>query len=332
MLLTGLQCPTVTVPFITQTGGGVLASTDGGQTWASRSVINATDKPASLESEDILQLVADPRQPSTLYAATRTSGLYKTTDQAKTWSRITTPGQIQAFAIDPGNSSHLVSARLHQIFSSADAGKSWHLVYTESNGQAIMDLAFTQNGQSVVAAVATGELIASHDAGKSWSLIKKFDSGLLRILTNPGAPSTFFAVTTGQGLLRSVDNGATWIPLTDKYKTYTTGVQIYDILWHPKAPNSLLLAMPAGLLRSDDGGTTWTKLPLLTAQNLRILSLGWHPTNTSIIYYTTATLFHKSTDGGRTWSDTPLPIQQPAKHIAIDPANGDIIFLASDQL
>lgn len=78
-------------------GEAVMRSRDGGQTWESFS--------AGLPGEPVIGLAPDPVEPATLYAATRSRGIFKSTNAGETWSLAGTwpPGALYrgGLLVDP---------------------------------------------------------------------------------------------------------------------------------------------------------------------------------------------------------------------------------------
>jgi hypothetical protein len=60
------------------TGGGVLVSTDAGDTW----------RPVLTEAQHVYDVTIDPRDPTKLYACGFDRGVYRSTDRGETWHRI----------------------------------------------------------------------------------------------------------------------------------------------------------------------------------------------------------------------------------------------------
>ncbi len=85
-------------------GDGVYASADGGATWSPVS--------EGLGDRHILALALDPRRPATLYAATESHGIYRSTDDGRSWQR---PGPtsraVSGLAVDPRTSWLYAAAR-----------------------------------------------------------------------------------------------------------------------------------------------------------------------------------------------------------------------------
>jgi photosystem II stability/assembly factor-like uncharacterized protein len=100
----------------------VIKSTDGGDHWTT--VNNGlAGTPA-----DVLFLVMDPTNSSTLYTAT-VSGLYKTTDGAAHWNLINTTlvnaASVKTLVIDPSNPSILYAGTDKGVYKSMDFGVTW---------------------------------------------------------------------------------------------------------------------------------------------------------------------------------------------------------------
>ena len=104
---------------------GLYKTADGGQSWK------------ILPRADIIEsLAVDPRFPTNVYAGTRSSGVYKSTDRGETWTAANAGNEntgVSALAVDPENSS-IVYAGIYQqdvfrsgegVLRSTDGGASW---------------------------------------------------------------------------------------------------------------------------------------------------------------------------------------------------------------
>lgn len=74
---------------------------------------------------------------------------------------------------------------------------------------------------------------------------------------DPASPSTLYAGTTGHGVLKSTNGGATWSP------TGLTGTPVASLAIDPLAPATLYAVTPVGVLRSVDGAQSWIGTLLL---------------------------------------------------------------------
>ncbi len=157
------------------TSGGVYKSIDGAAHW--EKVNNGLVPPEMVKSSRALNVTAihvDPYEPNTVYAATL-SGLYRSTDAARSWTRIgeSLPDQmIISLLLDRTRAGVLYVIGREGVFRSEDRGETWKALNT---GLA------TLNVRSI-----------------AQSLID---------------PKTFFVGTNGSGLYRSRDGGETWEPM-----------------------------------------------------------------------------------------------------------------------
>jgi len=120
---------------------------------------------------NVTSVLVDPFEPETVYAATLT-GLYKTTDGAKSWSRI---------------------------------GLSLE-------DQMIIAMLLDRTKQGVVYIVGRGGVHRSNDGGSTWKTMNNgFATTNVRSIAQSATdPQIFYAGTNGSGLYRSKDAGETW--------------------------------------------------------------------------------------------------------------------------
>jgi len=205
--------------------GGVIVSEDRGQTWrlsADEALLQAT----------IAELAVDPGNPQIVYAAAAESGLYKTMDGGTTWAQIDlstlsnptvldpdmliAPQRVQAVAIDPANSQHLlIGVQFLGIFASNDGGQTWQAAYAglEPNGS-IHDIVFDPiNPQVAYASDRASGVYRSADSGQTWL---RFNAGLNNraamwlAITVDG--QHLYVSTDGEGVYRLDVNGLPPVP------------------------------------------------------------------------------------------------------------------------
>jgi len=113
-------------------GNGLWVSDDGGSRWT---------EVAGLPSP-VTDLVADPDDPSTLYAATPT-GVYRSDDRGNDWVLLPQPSAGERLAIAPSKPSRLYVGGKQGLLSSSDKGATWELVDTQ-----VLDVAWYAMGLS----------------------------------------------------------------------------------------------------------------------------------------------------------------------------------------
>ncbi len=205
---------------------GVFRTADGGRTWNKALFVDRNTGAAQVE--------IDPTNPSVVYAALwnhreapwengsfagPNSGLYKSTDGAVTWHKLSggLPESAQglgriAFAIaesDPHRLYALVPApRNRAVYRSDDAGSTWQRV---SDDQRLdVDIRVHPKNPDVVFAAGTASY-KSEDGGRTWSAFKGAPGGddYQRIWIDPLHPDVML-FTADQGATITVNGGRTW--------------------------------------------------------------------------------------------------------------------------
>src|SRR5437016_12052371 len=137
------------------TGGGVWKPTDGGLTW-----VPISDR--GFRAGSIGAIEVAPSDPNVIYVGTGESpirgnvspgnGVYKSTDEGKTWTHVGLPnaGQIGAIRVHPTNADLVYVAVLGHafgpnpdrgVFRPKHGGKTWEKVLFRSDSAGAVDLA-----------------------------------------------------------------------------------------------------------------------------------------------------------------------------------------------
>lgn len=159
-------------------------------------------------------------------------------------------------------------------------------------------------------------------------------------------PTTFYVGFATGGLWKTTNNGVSFDPLFDTYRTHSIG----DLALAPSDPNVLYVgtgeannrqssSFGDGVYKSTDGGKTFTSIGLRETQSIARVVV--HPRNPDVAWV--AAMGHlfgpnperglfKTSDGGRTWRKILFVDNNTgATEIVIHPANPDILFAATYQ-
>jgi photosystem II stability/assembly factor-like uncharacterized protein len=154
------------------TSGGVYKSIDQAGHW--EQVNNGLVPPGMVKTSRALNVTAvlvDPFGPDTVYAATL-SGIYKTTDAAKSWTRIgeSLPDQmIVAMVVDRARKGVLYLAGRDGVHRSEDGGMTWKTANNGFTTTNIRSLAQSETDGNLLYAGTNGSgLYRSRDAGETW--------------------------------------------------------------------------------------------------------------------------------------------------------------------
>lgn len=220
---------------------GVYKTTDGGKNWERVFFVN--------ENTGCSDLVIDPQNPTTLYAAMweveiKTwnlksggggSGIYRTKDGGKTWQPLR---------------NGLESGSSHPV------------------GKTSVDLAFT-NPKIVYALVEDKEprLYRSENGGDSWKLMQKHHGMgqragyYTRLRVSTSDENTVYTISVG--IMKTTDGGKTF---DKKFNQWAPGGDNHDMWFDPKDGNRILCAHDGCINMTFNEGKTWRNINLPIAQ------------------------------------------------------------------
>ena len=302
----------------------------------------------------------------TIYAASRTGGLWKTINGGVTWDNVSDRVEVAA------------------VGAVAVSSSNPNIVWMGTGEQANARSSYSGKG-----------VFKSTDAGKTWQFMGLPDSHhIARIVIHPTNPEIVYVAAMGhlfsrneeRGVFMTRDGGKSWSKVL--YIDDATGAT--DLVMHRDQPNTLFAALyqkhrtpwhlilggaGSGVHRSDDGGKTWRKVEGLPAGNVGRIGLDVNRRNPKLLTAIVENLnprtdgmaprvdacvassgrgggqppraggpmgneVYRSTDGGRTWrkahgdgidvagSKAPYSFNQ----IRTNPANPDQIIVISDSM
>jgi photosystem II stability/assembly factor-like uncharacterized protein len=159
---------------------------------------------------------------------------------------------------------------------------------------------------------------------------------------HPTNPRVMYIGAAGGGVWKSVDGGATFSPIFDKYVQSIGTVKL-----DPKKPDEVIwvgtgetwtrnsVSIGNGLYKSTDGGSNWNEIPGFEHSE-RIASIAINPENTDEVYVGVLGALwsdnetrgvYKTTDGGKSW-DRILYINPStgAGDVIMDPNDPTILY------
>ncbi|MDT8340024.1 MAG: hypothetical protein RQ751_00810 [Longimicrobiales bacterium] len=196
---------------------------------------------------------ADPGNPSTIYVASASGGLWRSTNQGHSWTPLTDHLPVSTFgdvALAPSDPSVIYAGTGEQnnrqstswgngVYRSDDGGDSWRhlgLEGTRHIGKVVVHPA----NPDVVWVAALGNLWApspergvfrSRDGGRSWEKVLQVDehTGAVDLALDPVNPNVLYAATyqrlrrawgfngggPGSGIHKSTDGGDSWTELSN---------------------------------------------------------------------------------------------------------------------
>ena len=312
--------------YMGQVNGGVWKTDDYGRTW------NPIFDHESTQS--IGAIAVAPSNPNIVYVGTGEglhrpdlsvgNGIYKSTDAGKTWAHLglVDGQQIPALAVDPRDPNKVFAAVLGHpygpseergIYRSTDGGQTWQRVIYKDENTGGSDVEIDPSNPDVV--------YASMWEGRE----------------GPWEDNNDFNGTQG-GLFKSTDGGNTWRPLSRGLPQDLSQINVATAPSDPRRVYATVAAASGklGVYRSDDAGENWSQITTdprpagrIGGGDLPVPKVD--PKNPDLVYVA-STVTMRSTDGGRTWSSfRGAPGGDDYQNLWINPTDGNIILLVSDQ-
>ena len=242
-------------------------------------------------------MAADPGAPGTVFAATLGSGLLRTED-GKTWSASgegAVPKRLWRVAIDPSKGPNgspppiYVGSAGQGFYKSSDRGKSWQQLNAGLDSPGSQNIRAIALGRQMIVIATSDGTYKSADGGKSWQAmgLKGLDVSAVAFAQYSSPTVVLAGIDSardaGSRLVRTVDLGANWIPLTQGIPNDL----VVSALAAGPVPNGanlrpLFVAGSAGIFKSDDGGQVWAQLSGLPPQGFSGLALS--PYDPNIVY------------------------------------------------
>src|SRR5207245_2396318 len=153
------------------------------------------------------------------------------------------------------------------------------------------------------------------------------DRAVWSIDSAPGRPNILLLATSGHGVLRSVDRGATWTAAIAK-------VDAWVVRFDPDhAGVAYAGTAGAGLFKSVDGGVSWSSIHLPGDPGVvASVSVGGLPASASdrpVVVGTAGGLF-RSDDAATTWTQVGGLPETDFNLALFNPANPEQLYVASD--
>ncbi len=337
--------------FVGYTGGGVWRTDNAGISW--RNISDGYFKTGSIGA-----IAIAPSDPNVIYVGTGEhairgqsssygDGVYKSTDQGKTWVNVGLGAtrQISAVRIHPNNPDVVYVAAQGDrwkgsadrgVYRTTDGGKTWtQLLKGENATSGPSDLSMDPSNprilyvamwdhQRVPWNVRSGGpgsgIWKSTDGGETW---KRLSNGLPRLMgkigvaVSPANPDRVYAIVEAEplgGLYRSDDAGNSWRHMTGDRLIQTRSWYYMKVFADPQNAD-VVWVLNAPVMRSIDGGRTFQSVQATHGDNHGF----WiNPTNSNYLANANDGGGSVSLDGGRSWSTQDNQPTAQFYHVTVD--------------
>lgn len=316
------------------TRGGVFKSVDGGATW----LPPGEGPPVT----NVLSIAVDPAHPAIVYAGLDQGGVHKSIDGGAHWTDIggglpeKPYPQPSGYSLVVTPSGAVYVATTNGVFRSSKGDGVWKAL-NEGLPQGRIALSLDidpSRPQRLYAGLLSGGLYRSNDGGAHWTHLSDIRVPLpvlSDIAVSPADPKVVYAATIN-GVARSFDSGATWLPPGQGLPGFATCLAA-----HPTLPGTVYAGTSFGVFRSDDRGKTWVSVSEgLSDPAIRTLAID--PAHPATLWAGTDSISHlggvfkttNAADTGAHWSFSSNGLSAVGiRTLAIDPHDPGTLFAAS---
>ena len=282
-----------------------------------------------------------PGDPSVVYVASASGGLWKTTNGGVTWKPIferqgtlsigdvaLAPSNPEVVWVGTGESNVRNSVSFGDgVYKSTDGGKTWqHMGLKET--EHVSAIAINPQNPDIVYIGALGHAFGPNeergvfmttDGGKTWTKTLYIDNehGVADLEIDPTNPNILYAGmwsferkpwthrsgSEKGGVYKSIDGGRTWNKLTNGLPKLMGRIGVRVAPSNPNVVYVIVEAKEGTLYRSDDRGETFRNV----SKNTDIVSRGFYYTRVRVDptnenhIFAVASTLYTSVDGGRTF-------------------------------
>jgi photosystem II stability/assembly factor-like uncharacterized protein len=224
-----------------------------------------------------------------------------------------------------------------RLLRSRDGGTTWS-ADTGLNVEDAATLVIVPGGGSVFVSTP-GAVFRSRDGLRSWTAVlgrQSDDEDEVAQLVLGTAPSPIvYAHFPGTALLRSEDDGATWIPAALPSPACDPFGSCTAIRVDPADSRRLLIGAGSAIHRSTDAGDTWQRATILTDGGVTIYEtvsdIAIDPTDSRRAYASRSTGLLASADGGEHWQKlASAPDAGEIERLLIDPIDPRTLYGGND--
>ena len=311
--------------------GPIYVSRDRATTWT-------VEGRTTLPGINVLAMVFNGLRGGVTFAA---NGIYDTRDEATTWRLDTTAGQCCGasmwfrIAVDPRRPSIRYGIFEDHVFRHDDGAAQWRQVYRSPLGTYRRTVVVSPHDSSVWIAGNAG-VATSANGGDSWidrsaglPQLNGTSPTVEDLEFDPRRAGVVYALTQ-VGVYRTVDNGATWQPITSGFSppAYAKAIAFDPI----DAQTMHVATLNYGLLKSTTDGQSWTR----RLETSRITVVETDHMKRHVVYAGGVDAdghnrFYRSIDHGDTFHDANagLDMRGEPSRLVVDPRDSMTLYLAT---
>ncbi|HAF12111.1 MAG TPA: hypothetical protein DCK93_05525 [Blastocatellia bacterium] len=215
-------------------------------------------------------------------------------------------GDVRGLVVDPQNPDRFYFGTLDgQIYTSADAGKTWQFLYNFNRPKLFVDHIIVDPRDSKTLYVAAhrhkeaGGFFKSIDGGHRWRESPELKNEALHSLTqSPSDPNVLIAGTFN-GIFRSDNSGDSWSQLP----TFNTPglVHVESLAIDPRTTNTIYAGTWYLPYKSTDGGKSWRTIKNGIIDDSDIFAIDIDPRDPNHIIASACSGIYETRSAGENW-------------------------------
>jgi photosystem II stability/assembly factor-like uncharacterized protein len=215
-------------------------------------------------------------------------------------------GDVRSLVVDPSNPDRFYLGTLDgQIYTSADAGKDWDLLYNFSKPKLFVDHIIVDPRDSRTLYVAShrhkeaGGFFKSTDGGHKWRESPELKNEALHSLTQSEANPNVLIAGTFNGIFRSDNAGDNWTQLPTQS---TPGlVHVESLAIDPRTTNTVYAGTWYLPYKSTDGGQSWRSIKNGIIDDSDIFAINIDPRDPNHIIASACSGIYETESAGEKW-------------------------------
>ena len=295
-----------------------------------------------LQGNIITALAIDPSTPTTLYAGTGYSGIFKSDDQGNSWTAINngiSGMRVGVLCIDPSNPNTVYALIDGVLFRTTNAGTSWIPWESGLAGRPIMTLTIDPSTPTTLyVGVYRSGVFKSTDGGATWvqedtQVVGRLNFSALAVA--PSDPATLYATGSCGGVMQSTNGGMTWSERNDGLQSGPAPC-VGALAIDPSASNTIYVGNGGlGVFKSTDGGMSWIAANSGFSDYALVSSIAIDPSVPTTIYAAPngglLDGVFRSADGGQTWAMMNAGLTWSSVQVlAIDPSDSSVLYAGTN--
>src|SRR5215217_9592155 len=215
-------------------------------------------------------------------------------------------GDVRALVVDPNNPDRFYFGTLDgQIYTAADAGKQWQLLYNLGKPRLFVDNIIVDPRNSRVLYVGAhrhnlpGGFFKSTDGGATWREISDLKNEAIHSLAQSDSDPDTLIAGTFTGVFRSDDAGQNWKQLPTQSESGLIHVESLAI--DPRTSDTIYAGTFYLPYKSVDGGKSWKSIKTGIIDDSDIFAIDIDPHDPNHIIASACSGIYESKNAGDNW-------------------------------